>query len=135
MLQDPQFSGIPFVINHPNARCYAGVPLVLPEGYRLGMLCVLDNKPRSLLSMEDTSYLQNMASETVRLFVQRRQGREQKQAGGSDEIGQNSVSSLKEVGNAAGSTAEIGASSSETEDDKACKKRAASKCRAAKKTE
>jgi len=71
MLQDAWFSGNPFVTNHPNACWYAGVPLILPKGYRLGMLCIVDNKPRSLLSMEDMSSLMNMASEMVRLFVQR----------------------------------------------------------------
>jgi len=134
MLQNAQYTGNPFVVNHPNAHWYAGAPLVSLEGYHLGMLCVVDNKPRSLLSSEDTSYLLDMASEMVHLFVQRQQERDQKQAGGSDEVGQNSLSSSKEVESSASSSAEV-AALSETEDDKASKKRAASKCHTAKKTE
>ena len=46
--QDARFSSNALVTGHPKVRFYAGVPLLSPDGYALGTLCVLDNKPRSL---------------------------------------------------------------------------------------
>lgn len=45
---DPLFKDNPLVNNHPNINFYAGVPLVSKNGFVLGTLCVLDNKPRTI---------------------------------------------------------------------------------------
>ena len=49
---DPRFAASPFVRNEPGIRFYAGAPLVLPSGERVGTLCVLDMNARRLNSTQ-----------------------------------------------------------------------------------
>ncbi|MEU4624610.1 GAF domain-containing sensor histidine kinase [Actinoplanes sp. NPDC023801] len=46
--RDERFSGLPNVTGNPNIRFYAGAPIVDEDGYTLGAMCVIDDRPREV---------------------------------------------------------------------------------------
>ncbi|MCL2918793.1 sensor domain-containing diguanylate cyclase [Shewanella litorisediminis] len=44
--EDPRFVDNPLVTETPHIRFYAGYPLTLSNGFRVGTLCILDTRPR-----------------------------------------------------------------------------------------
>ncbi|MBO6850769.1 MAG: EAL domain-containing protein [Marinobacter sp.] len=59
--KDPRFSKNPFVTGKPFIRFYAGMPVREPSGYKIGTVCIIDDKPRHF-SEVDLDVLRNLAS-------------------------------------------------------------------------
>ncbi|GAB3759575.1 GAF domain-containing protein [Spirosoma pomorum] len=72
--QDSRFSGNPLVVGDPHIIFYAGVPLVNPQGFALGSLCVVDNKPKFGLTETQQAALKILAQQVVNMLEMRRSG-------------------------------------------------------------
>jgi diguanylate cyclase (GGDEF)-like protein len=72
--QDRRFEDNPLVVHPPNARFYAGMPLVTAEGFALGTLCVVDLVPRTL-STEQSNALRLLGRQVVNLLRLRHKSR------------------------------------------------------------
>jgi len=57
--QDERFHDNPLVAGDPNIRFYAGFPLEVGDGQRIGTLCVVDDNPRDF-SPADVALLQDL---------------------------------------------------------------------------
>jgi len=68
---DLRFNDNPLVVGDPFIIYYFGVPLVNPEGYALGTLCVIDHKERSLSDRQKFA-IQTLAKQVVNLLELRR---------------------------------------------------------------
>ena len=65
--EDIRFQDNPLVTDNPNVVFYAGVPLVTPQGFPLGTLCVIDNVPRRLEESQIEA-LQALANQLIKLL-------------------------------------------------------------------
>ncbi len=72
--KDVRFENNPFVAGEPHIRFYAGTPLIMPDGFKLGTLCVIDTVPKKLTE-EQRSALRTLAREAVLHIVLRQQNR------------------------------------------------------------
>jgi len=72
MLKDPRFRENPMVTGGPKIRFFAGAALVSPEGYKLGMLCVVGDKPRKGITDGEKDILTNLAGAVMDAIVARR---------------------------------------------------------------
>ncbi|MFT3795869.1 sensor histidine kinase [Flavobacterium sp.] len=70
-LEDERFFDNPHVATDDGIRAYAGVPLVNPEGFPLGMLCVIDKRARKLDEFQIKS-LEKLANQTMKLLELRK---------------------------------------------------------------
>ena len=71
---DLRFHDNPLVTGEPHVIFYAGMPLVSSEGYPLGTLCVIDNKPNEL-DQDKKDALVALASQVVRLLDLRKKNK------------------------------------------------------------
>ncbi|MCC3750200.1 MAG: GAF domain-containing protein [Halorhodospira halophila] len=69
--RDPYYADHPLVTGPPHLRFYAGVPLVVDGGARIGTLCLGDRRPRTLSGAE-LETLQELAAMVVDEFELRR---------------------------------------------------------------
>ena len=58
--QDERFYDNPLVTGEPKIRFYAGYPLTVPDGNKMGTLCLIDTKPREL-DDEERALLRDLA--------------------------------------------------------------------------
>jgi len=74
-LTDNRFVDNPLVIGEPNVRYYVGQPLIDPNGFALGTLCVIDREPRKL---DETQLrgLEVLAKEVVMQIVSQKEKNE-----------------------------------------------------------
>ncbi|MBD1865030.1 MULTISPECIES: ATP-binding protein [Trichocoleus] len=63
--QDDRFVCNPFVQSEPGVRFYAGAPLLTPDGFNLGTLCLLDTQPHEPLSPKQQATLVDLAAMVV----------------------------------------------------------------------
>jgi PAS domain S-box-containing protein len=72
---DPRFADNPLVTGDPNIRFYAGAPIVVSGGHRIGTLCVIDRLPREL-DASQRAILQRLALAAGNALEGRRSTRE-----------------------------------------------------------
>ena len=67
--KDERFFDNPLVTSGPCVQFYAGAPLLSPDGYPIGTLCVIDNKSKVLSEEQSTSllYLSNQITRLLQL--------------------------------------------------------------------
>lgn len=73
--KDERFHDNPYVLGDPDVRFYAGMPLINPEGYKLGTLCVIDKVPRKLNALQEQA-LKVLSNQVIKLFEIRKKNEE-----------------------------------------------------------
>jgi diguanylate cyclase (GGDEF)-like protein/PAS domain S-box-containing protein len=73
---DARFADNPLVLGQPLIRAYAGAPLILPDGSRVGTLCMLDQQPRQLTETQ-LDILRELACAASQALEQFRAARKQ----------------------------------------------------------
>jgi signal transduction histidine kinase/CheY-like chemotaxis protein len=59
--KDERFSHKAYTAEH-GWRFYAGVPIVSPNGYKIGAYCVIDDQPRKRLAPDEIAFMKDMAT-------------------------------------------------------------------------
>jgi len=69
--KDERFCEIPVVTGESHIRFYAGAPLIAPNGFHIGMLCVLDQAPHTLSGEQENALCMLSRLAMGRLELQR----------------------------------------------------------------
>ena len=72
LTKDSRFKDLPIVTGEPYLRAYCGMPLVNPEGYAIGTLCIVDFQPHELSPAQRES-VRRLARQSMSLLELRRQ--------------------------------------------------------------
>lgn len=83
--QDARFMDNDLVTGDPRIRFYFGAPLVTPDDYALGTLCVIDRTPRSL-SSQQIGALSALSRQVITQLELRRYSAELRQAAADREV-------------------------------------------------
>ena len=63
--QDDFFKNGDLWKSSPHIRFYAGMPIVAPDGTKVGVFCIFDDKPRSGLSSIEECFMKDLAKSTM----------------------------------------------------------------------
>ncbi len=72
LTEDERFKDYPGVTGEPYIRAYCGMPLINPEGYALGTLCIMDFEPHALTPAQRET-VRRLSSQAMSLLELRRQ--------------------------------------------------------------
>lgn len=72
--RDERFAQNPLVVSGPRLRFYAGAPLTIASGHRLGTVCIMDYEPRAALLEKQEAQLATIAELVVDHLEARRLG-------------------------------------------------------------
>lgn len=73
---DERFFDNPLVEGDPKIRFYIGAPLITPKGFRIGTLCVIDQRPRERISPEKVQAMQTLAASVIAFMELRLKNKE-----------------------------------------------------------
>lgn len=77
--RDERFEDSPLVTGEPGIRFYAGAPLVTPDDYRIGDVCIMDLEPRFHLPDDSRQTLADLADIAIDELEKRRFERQRDQ--------------------------------------------------------
>ncbi|KAF2491923.1 hypothetical protein BU16DRAFT_529329 [Lophium mytilinum] len=80
LAKDERFAELPFVVNKPFTRFYAGVPICSPRGAHIGSYCVMDDVPREGIGKEHAQFMKDMAI-TIMAHLELARSREEHRRG------------------------------------------------------
>ncbi|MCI5056953.1 MAG: PAS domain-containing protein [Flavobacteriales bacterium] len=75
--KSPFFKDNPLVMDDPNIRFYAGMPLTSSHGLNVGTLCVIDTQPKKLNALQEKA-LEVLSNNVIRLLENRKSNEELK---------------------------------------------------------
>lgn len=71
-IEDERFNCSPLITDNPRVRFYAAAPILTDDGYALGVVCVVDRKPRQF-SEEQLAVLESLARLALQQMELRRE--------------------------------------------------------------